>query len=359
MAAPTSTPMAVCVLVLTPLAYIFIISRIYVRLTKTVWGMDDWCMLAAQPGFIVLVVASLIMCWNGLGVPDSAVTAAQLQRAHLWWFIWQTDWLFTMIPLKWTICCCLLRIAEGRKLYVYLTIGMGTAATIMMLITVFYEFGACKPIQYNWDSTIPGGKCMDPSIETNMSFALSAVNIVVDWYCAFIPIPLLWNVQMRSRLKVSVAFILSIGVVASVSAIVRLKYTIGLSATSNLLYAEIGLGFIVSNLPALRPIYDKLSRAVGLSSGTPAGYGSTPGNTANKYSRKSRGARDQYLELGAVKDKGGDKTTQIHVTGGRSEGSDNDSQTHIVNDRHGIMVSQEVHVSRTRSPPNEESLHIV
>jgi hypothetical protein len=108
-----------------------------------------------------------------------------------------------MVPLKWTICCCLIRIAEGRKAYIYTTIAMGTATTLVMLATAFYEFGACKPIQYaitasapavlfanvgepryNWNRTIPGGKCMDPNIETGFSFALSAVNIVVDWYCA-------------------------------------------------------------------------------------------------------------------------------------------------------------------------------
>ena len=49
------------------------------------------------------------------------------------------------------------------------------------------------------------------------------------------PIPLLWNVQLNRNTKVSVAFVLGLGFFASISACVRLKYTVNLTAQENYL----------------------------------------------------------------------------------------------------------------------------
>lgn len=73
------------------------------------------------------------------------------------------------------------------------------AVCIVMSATAFYEFAACRPIQYAqanqshslhsfadeeirfwWDHDIEGGYCMDPTILTGFSFSLSAVSILTD-----------------------------------------------------------------------------------------------------------------------------------------------------------------------------------
>lgn len=49
------------------------------------------------------------------------------------------------------------------------------------------------------------------------------------------PIPLLWNVKLNRNAKISVAGVLGLGFFASLSACVRLRYTIGLTEQENYL----------------------------------------------------------------------------------------------------------------------------
>jgi hypothetical protein len=84
----------------------------------------------------------------------------------------------------------------------------------------------------------------------------------------FSPIPLLWNIQIDLRVKCSIIILLGLGIFASTAAIVRLTVTVNLSATTGFLYsampvaawaqAELGLGVIVANLSALRPLLEKI-----------------------------------------------------------------------------------------------------
>lgn len=71
--------------------------------------------------------------------------------------------------------------------------------------------------------------------------------------------------QMDRSSKVSVAFLLSLGVLASLSACIRLKYTVNLNNSDDFLfaigdvviwgYAENGIGLIVGCISTLRPLY--------------------------------------------------------------------------------------------------------
>lgn len=73
---------------------------------------------------------------------------------------------------------------------------------------------------------------------------------------------------MDMRIKLSVIALLSLGIVASIAPLVRLSITVNLSATKNFLYnamdvaawaqAELGIGIVVANLPALRPLLEKV-----------------------------------------------------------------------------------------------------
>lgn len=87
------------------------------------------------------------------------------------------------IPVKWAICFTLLRIAEGRRVYeITIYIIMAAVAGVMASTTI-YEFFHCTPLQMNW-KPVEGGSCKAQSNITGFSFALSAVSIASDWFCA-------------------------------------------------------------------------------------------------------------------------------------------------------------------------------
>jgi len=102
-----------------------------------------------------------------------------------WWFIMQTMFCLASIPVKWAICFTLLRIAENRKVYEWSIYMIMAAVFLVMASTTIYEFFHCTPIQMNW-KVVEGGSCHAQSNITGFSFALSAVSIFSDWFCALV-----------------------------------------------------------------------------------------------------------------------------------------------------------------------------
>lgn len=51
----------------------------------------------------------------------------------------------------------------------------------------------CKPVNYFWDKSIPGGHCIDGRA---MSYTLAAVSTSTDVVVWALPIPWLWGLQM-------------------------------------------------------------------------------------------------------------------------------------------------------------------
>lgn len=58
------------------------------------------------------------------------------------------------------------------------------------------------------------GKCIDIDIIPIASIAHSAVSFTADWIFVFLPIVLIWNLQMNRRTKLSLAAILCLGLLS-------------------------------------------------------------------------------------------------------------------------------------------------
>jgi hypothetical protein len=86
---------------------------------------------------------------------------------------------------------------------------------------------------FAWDHTIDYGQCQPVEYLAYIYYATTAVNIGIDWFCALLPIPLLWHTALDMRAKLSVGFLLSLGVLASIAACVRQHYTSALSASKH------------------------------------------------------------------------------------------------------------------------------
>ncbi|KZM18930.1 uncharacterized protein EKO05_0006682 [Ascochyta rabiei] len=309
MSGPTSPSLALAILVLLPFDIITWVLRFYVRLSRKAWGPDDWSMVIAIPLFTISTIGMLGIAFTGGGKMDSELSTEQRETAMFWWFIMQTMFCLAAIPVKWAICFTLLRIADKRKIYQWSIYAIMAAVFLVMASTTIYEFFHCTPIQMNWEA-VEGGFCKAQSNITGFSFALSAVSIFSDWFCALIPIPLLWNVQIDIRVKSSIIALLGLGIFASTAAIVRLTVTVNLSATTDFLYhampvaawahAELGLGVVLANLPALRPLLDKL-----------ISLRSTIRSNGKRITDPSAG--DNYLEL--EEGKKGNKGTQKGTMG--------------------------------------------
>lgn len=66
----------------------------------------------------------------------------------------------------------------------------------------------CKPIEYSWDYTIPGGSCGD---QKAFDIFTAGVNLLQDFIVVVLPMPVLWRLQMATSRKLAVTGLFSLG----------------------------------------------------------------------------------------------------------------------------------------------------
>lgn len=122
----------------------------------------------------------------------------------------QLFYVASTVPIKSSICVALLRITTVRThvVILYAIIGLSVVAAITTDVAVLAQ---CRPVAATWDPSL--GECAPSYVITNISFYISATSILTDWACAILPAFILWDIQLKLRIKVSVAIVLALGVV--------------------------------------------------------------------------------------------------------------------------------------------------
>ncbi|KOS36272.1 hypothetical protein ACN38_g13000 [Penicillium nordicum] len=346
-------------IMLTILAFMTYGLRVYCRLTRKSWGIEDWIMTVALVPFAVLAAGCIGGAFNGIGVHNSTLAKPGNEKYSAegmkFFLIFEVGYCAAIIPIKLSISWMLIRVAQGRKAYLYTQYAViGTFMTMNIIALIFILIN-CIPIEAAWNEEAlnNGGYCQPSYVLADVYYACTAVNILTDWVTAFLPVPLLWNVQINRNTKISIVGLMGLGVFASVSACVRLKYTVALTNQVDYLYgvanvviwgfAENSVGMIVGNVATLRPLirilrdrntsnYNNYNRSPGFNNSNPTGRG----NFSRNY---------ELPEIG--KDLNHTTTTSVIDHNRRGSVSDGDSQKEILDNgqRPGeadIVVSRQV-----------------
>lgn len=91
------------------------------------------------------------------------------------------------------------------KITVYLLAGVLISGTIANTIV---SLAACKPFKANYDTTVPGHKCIDKEaffVWTSLS------NIITDVIMLVLPLPIVWRLNNTKRIKVALTFTFVVG----------------------------------------------------------------------------------------------------------------------------------------------------
>ncbi|KAK8180823.1 hypothetical protein BC567DRAFT_158900 [Phyllosticta citribraziliensis] len=222
--------------------------RVLVRTTRASWGSDDWAMVAAVGPFAVQTVGVMLAARFGIGVLDEHLNPHEVPEALKWFFWSQVLFLIAVMFIKISIALQLSRIAISRRKYIF------AIRTCLAIVVV---------------SFLVHTKCGSQLHLTIVSYVQAAINIASDLFCAILPIPLLWNVRMNRKTKVSVIVLLGMGIFASASAMVRLKYNRNymydgpdrlyrLADIVTWAYSETGMGMIIGCSACLRPLLPAL-----------------------------------------------------------------------------------------------------
>ncbi|KAL1630512.1 hypothetical protein SLS56_004786 [Neofusicoccum ribis] len=301
------------VIILAIPAFLLFGLRVYVRLTSAKWGLDDWFMSAAMPFFLLLTISALLAADNGVGALDKNLTPASMILGLKWFYLAQLFFCISILFAKVSIALQLVRIASQKRAYLlglYAIIGV---IVVSLSFTTIYLLARCSPIK---------------------------------------PIPLLWDVKMNTNTKISVVGLLGLGVFASVSAMIRLNYTVSymnpednyLYGVVNLViwaYAEIGIAVICGSTACLRPLFSSVFKF---------GSSSDHRDTFTLQSRKPRSRSYNGVKVPSVDSrtaKQGLVITECHGAGRAGSDADsasmkdNDSQVQIMEGT-GIHVRYEV-----------------
>ena len=164
---------------------------------------------------------SIICIRYGVGQHVSDLADPTLQLPHIiqWNTAYQIDNVICVNLVKISILLFVLRI-QNSKMVAHLIWAVMLVMSIVNIVSVAMLATQCQPLAKLWKPTLPG-ICFDRSNITKIGYAQGVVNVLTDFFCTITPIIVLWNVQISIRLKVIICGLMSLGLTATASQIVR------------------------------------------------------------------------------------------------------------------------------------------
>ncbi|CEL04883.1 hypothetical protein ASPCAL06007 [Aspergillus calidoustus] len=223
-------------------------------------GFDHTAAIAANPAYgpepitkLLQLIIPLQFLWVlSLSCTKISILFLYLRIFPVRWLVW-SSWVTISVIVAWAI------------------------ATILAGCLI------CRPFAFNWDQTIPGGKCGNQVT----SFTVTGViNLVTDFIVLVLPMPSLYRLQMATYKKATLIAVFGLGVVTCVISALRISVLSTMDFT-DITYSipranifsgiEPCLAVILASIPMMRPL-------LGRTSTTPNATGRTPISSSNKRS---------------------------------------------------------------------------
>ncbi|KUI70464.1 hypothetical protein VM1G_06004 [Cytospora mali] len=303
-------------IVLAILSVLLVILRTWTRVSTGTFGVDDGLMIIGMCIFVACCVSTSIAVYAGLGTRDMYLQIWNQHAGVMYIIYFQITYAWSLPFIKSSICLTMLRIITEKKyrIIIWLSMAFSVASAMIGFIAVV---ALCTPLEYYWDQSIDGGWCAPVGIITGLSYFISAMSVVTDWTCALLPCVVVWNLQMKSRLKASVCAVLALGMVASAATIVRLPYLQYYNIKTNYLYntsniviwsiIECGIGIVCGSLPSLRSL---LKSWLGDKSSNGDSYGKSTG-PLGQSGGGGRGHPGGSIKMGYLASRNGGYSTKI------------------------------------------------
>ncbi|KAG0651037.1 hypothetical protein D0Z07_2499 [Hyphodiscus hymeniophilus] len=248
------------------LSWLFVFLRCYVKafISKS-WAADDFLLIVSLIFFSTYAACSLSGIKYGTGRHVDDIPIADMPKALYFWWLCELFYTITTVFIRLSIAVFLLRIAIKplHRGIIFGTLGTVIAFSLFYFFLIIFQ---CHPVSFFWQQYAgQKGSCINPAAVPDASIAHSAVSFTADWVLGLLPIFLVYHLQMNLRTKVSVACILSLGLLAGVATMIRIPYIKVLALTDDFLFAttdvaiwstvEPGLGIVAAGAVTLRPLF--------------------------------------------------------------------------------------------------------
>ncbi|KAF3762615.1 hypothetical protein M406DRAFT_341802 [Cryphonectria parasitica EP155] len=241
----------------TGFSLIIVCMRIYVRAHLIhAMGLDDWAIIFGWFGICGYSICTIIQTRWGLGVNHIDDMPIQDMKTFLLIeYIGSPLYVCCLFGFKFSLLLSYLRFIP-RGVWRFATIGMAIAVTLAHIAFLCCFLFGCSPIAKFWDANITWGHCLGLPFYTGFS----ALTITFDFLIMLLPFPTLLRTKIRTRKKVVLCCLFTLGVFISAVQIVRFSY---LSQLVNLLdsanpivwsIVESNLGIVTASIPTLAPL---------------------------------------------------------------------------------------------------------
>ncbi|KAI9640226.1 hypothetical protein NHQ30_011464 [Ciborinia camelliae] len=359
----------------TVLETLFVALRYWAQyLARKPFGVDDGLILLAYllciSGTVVALVG--ISTTGGIGYHITDV-ATYNPTALITWakilVIGAITYVASCCIPKMVILSLYLRIFTSKfarltcYLLIFVVVGLAIADTVAASVM-------CLPLDYLWDKSIPGGKCINiPALYRWGSLP----NAVSDLFILIVPLPTVWKLQVERRVKIGLTITFLTGSIGMITSIVRCVEFFshdpledGTWSGVTFLYWSIiepAVYLIAACLPCYRPLLKPFGRKVAGTLGARAKSGSESRRNISKgygygsgYTGKSS-ERDAERDADADIDADMDMDMDADVDADRSAFEDCHWEDAHGKFREGVIL-KEIRITTTTSvrQSDEESL---
>ncbi|CAI6336589.1 unnamed protein product [Periconia digitata] len=250
-------------------AILIVCLRMWARHVIRNFGPDDWVMLFTL--FMQIVLAGFVTRYALIGGTKHLyyLKPEEMTEILRWSYIFQCWGIMAVAPAKVSVGLLINRLI--RPFYGWRYWVMWISLALMVILSVLdsiFTYVQCNPAEALWNKSITDAKCWDPSIQANISIAHGAYSVFCDGLLAFIPVTLLWKIQMPVKRRVGLSILLGLGLFAAVAGSIKTSKLAKLGARSDLTWEMYDLiiwagteNFVVlfcGCIPPLKPLWDQL-----------------------------------------------------------------------------------------------------
>lgn len=177
------------------------------------FGVDDKTMVATLCFYTAYLSCQLGGAAHGTGRHRGALTDANAQKALRYWFFCEVFYPLATSVLKIAVGLFLLRITI-IPVHIWIIRIIMTASGVLGIGCTCLVIFQCKPISFWWDlDPNHSGTCLSPTLVTNFTYVVSALNSFADWTFGTLPIFIVKDLQMKKHMKIVVASVIAFAAV--------------------------------------------------------------------------------------------------------------------------------------------------
>ncbi|KAI0428703.1 hypothetical protein F5Y09DRAFT_357496 [Xylaria sp. FL1042] len=257
----------------TPLQVFSVVLRFYARsLTKRPYDLADLLVIIALITQLIatgIYIGGVVQAGVGYHIDYLAETKPEKITLFFKYLVAFSVWYFSTITItKLAICKLYLTLFPKRIISVilYITVSILIVTPIATTISLL---AACRPFSANWASSqVQSAHCLNKEA----IFVLGSIpNIVTDVVLLAVPLPVIWGLEVTTKVKLALSFTFAVGSFGLVASILRFVSFINTNSFTDATYnaaeliiwalVEPGVYLISASLLMYKPLLDKATMA--------------------------------------------------------------------------------------------------